>query len=57
MFRTFERQYHCRILAWAEPTDDGVQYVAEQHGAIIVAASEALLVEALTSVVEWRIAA
>lgn len=44
-----EAQFHCRILAWDEPTDDlgGVQYRALVAGRLVVADSLALLISEL----------
>ncbi len=57
MFRDLERLYSCRILAWAEPTDDGVQFIASQRGRLIVADSLGNLLLALSSAAVYALAA
>ena len=57
MHRDLEHLYSCLILAWAEPTDDGVQFIATQHGRLIVADSIGNLLLALTGAEVYAIAA
>lgn len=42
-----ETQFHCTILSWAEPTDDGHLFSAIIDGVMVQAESVALLVSAL----------
>lgn len=40
-----ETVYHCRVLSWAEPTDNGMEFRAiTREGQLIVADTVALLI-------------
>lgn len=57
MIESIEREYSCRILQWAEPVDDCLQFTAIQHGRVIVADSMELLIIALSPPAVYRMAA
>lgn len=48
MQHDLEAQFNCRIIQWAEPNDDGLEFSAFQPGhGLIVADSAELLILAL----------
>lgn len=52
MQHQLETQFNCRIIQWAEPNDDGLEFSAFVPGeGLIVADSAALLILALMPVV------
>lgn len=42
-----EQQFHCKVVQWAEPTDDGAIFSAVKDGRWLMAESLALLISAL----------
>lgn len=47
MIDLLETQYHCKIVQWNEPTDDGAIFSAVKDGRWLMAESLALLISAL----------